>query len=169
MRIADLLLPEWDQEIATTRRVLERVPDGKGEWKPHEKSFPLAHLAQLCARLPGWATMVLEATEFDIAPKDGPTYPGYSIETTATLLAELDRNAAKGRDGIARTSDEEFQVPWTFKRGGVAMLTQPRYQMLRGMTINHIVHHRAQLGLYLRMLGEKVPSMYGPTADDQKP
>ncbi len=166
MRIAELLLPEWDQEIATTRRVVERVPDGKGTWKPHEKSFPLAHLAQLCARLPAWAGLVMDATEFDIAPPGGSQYPPYSIETTAVLLAELDRNAAAGRASIAKASDADFDVPWTFKRAGQAMFTEPRYMVLRGMTINHIVHHRAQLGLYLRMLGEKVPSMYGPTADD---
>src|SRR3954454_15455870 len=100
MPIADLLLPEYDLEIAVTRKVLERVPDdgNKGSWKPHEKSFPLAHLAQLVARLPGWVPMVTKHDELDIAPKDGPRSPGYSIEKTATLLEEFDRNAKLGRD-----------------------------------------------------------------------
>lgn len=171
MRIAELLLPEWDNEMKVTRQVLERVPDDgdKGSWKPHEKSFPMAHLAQLVARLPGWSSLLLEQTEFDIAPKDGPKSFGYSIEKTATLLAEFDKGAKVGRDAIEKTSDDAFQVPWHFKAGGKVMLTQPRYLAFRGMVLNHIVHHRAQLGLYLRMVGEKVPSMYGPTADEKPP
>ena len=166
MRIAELLLPEWDSEIPVTRRVLERVPDGRGEWKPHPKAFPLAHLAQLVARLPGWAPMMMQRTELDIAPATGPQFPGYSIETTATLLAEFDRNATAGRAALAAASDEQFSVPWTLKKTGVVMMTMPRYQILRSMVLNHIVHHRAQLGLYLRLLDQKVPQMYGPTADD---
>lgn len=167
MTIADLLLPEYDAETATTRKVLERVPDGRGEWKPHPKSFPLAHLAQLVARLPAWAPMVTNETELDIAPPDGKrSFPGYSIETTATLLSEFDKNVVAGREAIARTSDDAFQVPWHFKRGGQIMFTQPRYGIMRSMVLNHLVHHRAQLGLYLRLLDEKVPAMYGPTADD---
>src|SRR5687768_614674 len=129
MSIAELLLPEFDNEIAVTRRVLERVPDDRGEWKPHPKSFPMAHLAQLVARLPGWAVMVVEQTELDLAPPDGPTPPGYSVEKTATLLAEFDRNAAAGRGAIARASDDDFQVPWTLKRGGVPLQTMSRYEV----------------------------------------
>ena len=166
MSIAELLLPEWDVEMATTRRVLERVPDDRGEWKPHPKSFCMAHLAQLVARMPGWATMMMRQPEIDIAPKDGPAQ-GYSIETTATLLAEFDRNAAEGRAAIAATSDAEFGEPWTLKAGGVAVQTNSRYQMLRTSMLNHLVHHRAQLGVYLRLVDEPVPSMYGPTADER--
>lgn len=167
MRIADLLLPEYQSEITVTRRVLERVPDDRGDWKPHPKSFPMAHLAQLVARLPGWVAMTMERTELDLAPKDGPAFPGYSMETTATLLAEFERNAASGKAAIAGASDDDFQVPWTLKRGGVALYTQPRYMILRTMMLNHLVHHRAQLGLYLRMVGQPVPQMYGPTADEK--
>ncbi len=168
MPIKDLLLPEFDNEIAVTRRVLERVPNDKGEWKPHPKSFPMAHLAQLVARLPGWTTMMMKQTEIDIAPKDGPKFPGYSIETTETLLKEFDKNAADARTALAAAQDEDFDVPWTLNRAGVKMMTQSRYQMLRSMVLNHLVHHRAQLGLYLRMVDEKVPQMYGPTADEGK-
>jgi uncharacterized damage-inducible protein DinB len=167
MTIAELLLPEFDSEMDITRRVLERVPDDgdKGSWKPHEKSFPLAHLAQLVARLPGWVPMVTQQTELDIAPPGGSKYPGYSIEKTAALLAEFEKNAKAGREAIAATTDEAFQVPWSFKAGGHTVFTQPRYLALRGSVLNHLVHHRAQLGIYLRLLDEKVPSMYGPTAD----
>lgn len=167
MSIAEMLVPEFDQEIAVTRRVLERVPNERGEWKPHPKSFPMAHLAQLVARVPGWTMAMLSQTELDIAPTSGPAFPGYSVEKTATLLAELDQNAKAARAAIARTSDADFQVPWTLKKGGAAVMTQPRYLMLRYMMLNHLVHHRAQLGLYLRLADVAVPQMYGPTADDK--
>jgi uncharacterized damage-inducible protein DinB len=166
MRITELLLPEYDHEIEVTRTVLKRVPDGRGEWKPHTKAFPLAHLAQLVARLPGWAAMMMARNELDIAPASGPQFPGYSIETTATLLAEFDRNAVAGRAAIAAATDADFTVPWTLRKTGVVMQEDSRYQMLRGMVLNHLVHHRAQLALYLRLLDEKVPVMYGPTADE---
>ena len=166
MSIAQMLLPEWDLEIATTRRVLERVPDDRGEWKPHEKSFPMAHLAQLVSRMPGWAAMIMKRTELDIAPVDGPAQ-GYTVEKTATLLDEFDRNAAQGRAAIAEASDEDFDVQWTMKARGVAVDTKTRYLMLRTSMLNHLVHHRAQLGVYLRLVDEKVPSMYGPTADER--
>ncbi|MBX6366317.1 MAG: damage-inducible protein DinB [Gemmatimonadetes bacterium] len=166
MRIADLLLPEFDQEIATTRRVLERVPDERGEWRPHPKSFPLGHLAQLVARMPGWATMVMERTELDIAPVGGG-FPGYSFEKTATLLEEFDRNATAGRAAIEAAREEDWQVPWTFKRAGETLYVVSRYHMLRTSVLNHLVHHRAQLGVYLRLLDVPVPSMYGPTADER--
>src|SRR5215212_4432419 len=118
MSITDLLLPEYDNEIAVTRRVLERVPDDRGEWKPHPKSFPMGHLAQLVARLPGWTAMTMRRTELDLAPTSGPRFPGYSFERTATLLAEFDANAAEGRAALAQARDEDFQVPWTLKRAG---------------------------------------------------
>jgi uncharacterized damage-inducible protein DinB len=168
MTIAELLLPEFDAEIATTRRVLERVPDGRGEWKPHDKSFPMAHLAQLVARLPGWATMMLARDELDIAPVDGPQFPGYSIETTATLLAEFDRNAAGAREALQRATDDDFGAQWTLKKAGETVMQQSRYQMMRSMVLNHLVHHRAQLGIYLRLVDLPVPQMYGPTADEGK-
>jgi uncharacterized damage-inducible protein DinB len=166
MRIADLLLPEYDAEMAITRRVLERVPDDRGEWKPHPKAFPMAHLAQLVSMLPDWVVKTMEQTELDIAPKDGPR-TGYTIEKTATLLAAFDKNAKAGRASLAKAKDEDFQVPWTLKAAGNAVLTQPRYMIVRQMVLNHLVHHRAQLGIYLRLTDQKVPQMYGPTADER--
>ena len=167
MSIADLLVTELDQELAVTRRVLERVPDDRPDWKPHPKSFSIAHLAQLVVRLAGWAPMMLDRTELDIAPKQGPQFPGYSNEKTATLLAEFDRNAAAAKAAIAKASDSDLNVPWTLFKGGEKLMTQPRYHMLRYMVLNHIVHHRAQLGVYLRLLDVPVPQMYGPTADEK--
>lgn len=165
MPIAEMLLPEWDIEMATTRRVLERVPDEKGEWRPHSKSFPMAHLAQLVATMPSWATRMMTQTELDIAPKEGPSFR-YSIEKTETLLAQFDQGAAEARAAIAAASDDDFQVPWTLKAGGFPVDTKPRYLMLRTGMLNHLVHHRAQLGVYLRLVDLPVPPMYGPTADE---
>jgi uncharacterized damage-inducible protein DinB len=166
MSIAELLVPEFDREIAVTRQVLERVPDDRGEWKPHAKAFPMAHLAQLVARLPGWVPMMLDRSELDISPTSGPKFPGYSIERTATLLAEFDRNAAAGRAALAAATDDAMREPWTLKKAGSVVLTDSRYQMLRSMVLNHLIHHRAQLGMYLRLTDQKVPQMYGPTADE---
>jgi uncharacterized damage-inducible protein DinB len=113
--------------------------------------------------------MVTERSELDIAPVDGPKTAGYSIETTAALLELFDKNAKAGREAIARTTDAQFDEPWSFKAAGRTMFTQTKYLALRTSVINHLVHHRAQLGLYLRLVDEKVPSMYGPTADDRPP
>jgi uncharacterized damage-inducible protein DinB len=165
MTIAELLVPEFDREIAVTREVLKRVPDDRAEWKPHPKSFPMAHLAQLVARLPGWVGMMLARDELDISPVAGSGFPGYSIESTATLLAELDKNAAAGRAALLAATDEALQQPWTLKKAGQVMQTGTRYQMLRSMVLNHQVHHRAQLAMYLRLTDQKVPEMYGPTGD----
>jgi uncharacterized damage-inducible protein DinB len=167
MKISELLLPEFDAEIATTRRVLERTPDDKGDWKPHPKAFQLGHLAQLVARLAGWAAMTMTKTELDIAPKDGPTM-AYTLEKTSTLLELFDKGAKESREALANAKEEDWNVPWTLKRAGEAVLTQPRYTIYRQMMLNHIVHHRAQLAMYLRLLDLKVPSMYGPTADDKR-
>jgi uncharacterized damage-inducible protein DinB len=167
MNLPDLLLPEFDAEMQVTRRVLERVPDGKGEWKPHPKAFPLGHLAQLVARLPGWTVMTMKQTELDLSPKDGPKMAGYSMETTAWLLETFDTGVKDGRQAIIDAKPDDWNVPWTLKRGGETMMTLPRYTIYRQMTLNHIVHHRAQLAMYLRLLDLKVPSMYGPSADEK--
>jgi len=167
MPIRDLLLPEFDEEMATTRRVLERVPDGdgQGEWRPHPKSFPLAHLAQLCAMMPSWVTMMMRQTEIDIAPKERPPGSGYSIQKTAALLEQFDRHVAEGRAALAAATDEEMDVEWTMKAAGQVVDRKSRYLMLRTGVLNHLVHHRAQLGVYLRLVDVPVPSIYGPTAD----
>jgi uncharacterized damage-inducible protein DinB len=167
MRISQMILPEFDHEMANTRKILERVPDGKGDYKPHGKSFPLAHLAQHVSRLPTWTGRVLDNTEFDVAPASGTVFPGYTNETTARLLTDFDKNVADARVAIARTTDEQFQVPWSFKRTGKAMFTMPRYAVLRSMMLNHLIHHRAQLQVYLRLNDVPVPGFYGPSADER--
>jgi uncharacterized damage-inducible protein DinB len=160
MSMSELLLPEFDQEMATTRKVLARVPSDKGTWKPHPKSFSLAHLAQLVATMPGWFKSTLQTPEIDLAVQ-----PGYSVETTETLLALFDKLAREAHDAFAASKDADYQVPWSLKHGSNVLLTLPRGVAVR-QHINHHVHHRAQLAMYLRLLDIAVPSMYGPTADE---
>lgn len=165
MSISELLVPEYDHEIAVTRELLRRVPDDRAEWKPHLKAFSMAHLAQLVARLPGWVPMMFDRDELDIQPVSGPKFPGYSVEPTAKLLAEFDSNAAAGRAALLGATDEKLEQMWTLRKAGAVVQTESRYQMLRSMVLNHLIHHRAQLGMYLRLTDQKVPEMYGPTAD----
>ena len=160
MTIAESLLPEFDHEMATTRRLLERVPSDKGEWKPHVKSFSLGHLAQLVATMPGWITIALEQTALDLA-----TFPGYSYETTETLLGVFDNHVKEARAALEKAKDGEFEVPWSLKHGEQVLFTLPRFVAVR-TDINHLVHHRGQLSVYLRLLDVPIPSIYGPTADE---
>lgn len=160
MTIAESLLKEFDQEMATTRRLLERVPSAKADWKPHEKSFPLGHLAQLVSGMPGWLTNIVTETELDLT-KGGK----YSFETTDTLLAAFDKNVRDARAAITNTVDEAFAVEWSLKMGPKTLFTDTRRDVVR-QTINHLVHHRGQLTVYLRLLDVPIPSIYGPTADE---
>ena len=160
MGIADTLLPEFDQEMATTRRLIERVPSDKAEWKPHPKSFSLGHLTQLVARMPAWFSQMLTETTLNLG-----TATSYSIEKTATLLAEFDRNVAGARVAITATTDADFNIPWSLMHGDAVLMTLPRGAVVR-QTLSHLVHHRGQLSVYLRLIDVPVPSIYGPTADE---
>lgn len=160
MTIAQSLLPEFDQEMATTRKVLERVPGDKGPWKPHPKSFPLGHLAQLVSLMPGWITNAVRETRLDLA-----TAPRYSFETTETLLAGFDRNVREAREALAATTDADLAAPWSLVNGEQVLFTAPRGAIVR-LDINHLIHHRGQLTVYLRLQDVPVPSIYGPTADE---
>jgi uncharacterized damage-inducible protein DinB len=161
MSIAETLLPEIDQEMATTRRLLERVPSDKADWKPHPKSFSLGHLAQLIARMPGWMTHMVASTEIDLGK-----FPGYSNESTDSLVAQFDRNVAEARAKLAAAKDADFDVPWSLKHTGQVLMTQPRGTVIRSH-INHMIHHRGQLTVYLRLVDVPLPSVYGPTADEK--
>jgi uncharacterized damage-inducible protein DinB len=160
MSIADSLLPEFDQEMAATRRVIERVPDADPSWKPHPRSFSIAHLAQLLAWMPGWIGQALSSTELDLAAGGG-----YSNESTARLLEMFDDNVRTARDAIAAAEDQDFAVPWSLKMNGQVLFTLPRGAVVR-QHISHLSHHRGQMTVYLRMLDVPVPSIYGPTADE---
>lgn len=154
-------LAEWDQEMATTRRLLERVPSEKGAWKPHEKSFSLGHLAQLVAWMPGWVGQTLRNTELVLG--DGP---GYSLETTETLLGELDAGVAASRKALAEVTGDALNVTWSLKLGGQVVWSGPRAEVVRNH-LSHLVHHRGQLTVYLRLVDVPLPSIYGPTADER--
>lgn len=161
MSIGESLLPEFDQEMATTRRLLERVPSDKGRWKPHEKSFALGHLAQLISGMPGWITQMLHETELDLTQARG-----YSFETTETLLASFDQSVREARAAISSARDADLAVPWSLKMGDRVLFTAPRGTVVR-QTINHLIHHRGQLSVYLRLIDVPLPSIYGPTADEK--
>lgn len=154
------LLAEFDQEMAVTRRVIERVPSDRPDWKPHPKSFSLAHLAQLVATMPGWITQALTEPSLDLA-----SGPGYRNQRTDELLQQFDRHVREAREMIASRSDSDWASRWALTMGDRTLFTATRGEVTR-QTINHLVHHRAQLGVYLRLLDVPVPSMYGPTADE---
>lgn len=161
MPIGQSMIAEFDQEMATTRRVLERVPSDRGTWKPHEKSFSIGHLAQLVARMPGWIPMTVNHSKLDLSQATP-----YSYETTDTLLADFDRNVREARDALANVTDDQMHQPWALTMGDRNLMTLPRGVVVR-QNINHLVHHRAQLTVYLRLLDIPVPSVYGPTADER--
>src|ERR1700682_234165 len=163
MSISETLLPEFDQEMATTRKVLERVPTDKGQWKPHPKSFSLGHLAQLVAGMPGWVTNAVTETELDLG-----SYRGYSYERTETLLKSYDKHVKEARKAISAAKDKDYTVPWSLKHGERVIFSMPRGPVVR-QTINHLVHHRGQLTVYLRLIDVPVPSIYGPSADEKFP
>lgn len=160
MTIGETLVPEFDLEMTTTRRVLERVPGDKGQWKPHPKSFALAHLAQLVATMPGWLTRTIRDTEIDLAKS-----AGYSVEKTETLLGQFDQHVREARAALAAVTDAELGVMWSLKQGERVLFSSPRGPVVR-QHINHLVHHRGQLTVYLRMVGVPLPQVYGPTADE---
>jgi uncharacterized damage-inducible protein DinB len=160
MTIAETLLPEFDQEMATTRRLLERVPTEKGPWKPHPKSFSLGHLAQLVSTMPGWLTRIITGASIDLSEGGGYTY-----ETTPTLLSIFDKNVREARETIAAAKDSDFGASWSLKHGDRVLFSAPRGVVVR-QTINHLVHHRGQLTVYLRLNDVPLPSIYGPTADE---
>lgn len=162
MSISETLLPELDHEMATTRRVLERVPIAeKGDWKPHEKSMTLSRLANHVAELPGWLTVTLTSESLDLAGYASPSHA-----TNEELLASFDALVSAGRAALAAASDEDLFVPWALGMGGQEFFKIPRVAVLRTWVFNHIVHHRGQLTVYLRELGVPVPSIYGPSADE---
>ncbi|MGH9728332.1 MAG: DinB family protein [Candidatus Acidiferrales bacterium] len=168
MAIRDGILPEFDHEMQNTRKTLERVPEGKAEFKPHEKSMALDRLAGHVAELPGFATVIISRDSLEAQPAD-PSQRRVPLKMTSRkqLLEEFDKNAAAGRAAIAGVSDEELMKPWSLLVNGKALVTQPKVAVLRAFMMNHLIHHRAQLGVYLRLNDVPVPSIYGPSADEQ--
>lgn len=167
MTIAQTLLPEFDQEMATTRRCLERVPGDKLDFAPDPKSMKLGQLAGHLAELSGWGTITVSADELDFGANGG--YKPAVFTSRQQILDLFDQNATQSRAAIAAASDAHFAKDWSLRNGPEVYFTMPRIVVLRSMVMNHIIHHRGQLSVYLRMAGAKVPSIYGPSADEQAP
>ena len=166
MTLKQVLLQEFDVESAHTRKSLERVPEDKLGWKPHEKSATMGWLALHLAQIPFWANETISKEAIDIAPPGAPPYTPPAIKSRKELLELFDKNAAAAREAISSTTDEHLGKPWTLLHGGKAVLTLPRFAVLRSFVFNHSVHHRAQLGVYLRLNNIPVPAIYGPSADE---
>jgi uncharacterized damage-inducible protein DinB len=166
MPIADALLPEFDQEMSNTRKVLDRCPEDKFGWKPHPKSFPMGSLATHLANMVGWMTEVIAKDSLDIAPPGAPPYKEDPAASRKELLEKFDRNVAASRAALAGAADDRLMQPWSLLAGGHPIFTLPRIAVIRGMVMNHSIHHRAQLGVYLRLNDVPVPAIYGPSADE---
>jgi len=161
-------LPEFEQEMLTTRAILARVPGARAEWRPHSKSRPLGELAQHIANLVGFGELIVTATERDVHPPGGAPVVSEEFTSPEALLASFDRNVAATRAALQRTSEADLAVSWSLKRQGVAFFTLPRWAVLRSFLLSHLIHHRGQLSVYLRLLDVPLPSVYGPTADEPR-
>jgi len=166
MTMIEWFLKELESEAAKSRRVLEQVPTGKREWKPHERSMELGYLSDLVANIPSWVGFAITMDELDVAPKEGPKYKPAPLNTSAELVAALDKAVAQAREALQKTTDAHLETPWRLLAGGNLAFEQPRHQVIRDSFL-HSAHHRGQMTVYLRLLGSKVPSVYGPTADDR--
>jgi uncharacterized damage-inducible protein DinB len=166
MALSEALLPEFDQEMANTRRTLERVPEDKFDWKPHEKSWAMGGLATHLANIPSWVVHAIERDSLDVAPPGGPPLKLPPANSRGEILAAFDQNITAARAAIAGAGDEHLLKPWSLLSGGRTILTLPRIAVLRSFVMNHTIHHRAQLGVYLRLNDVPVPSIYGPSADE---
>ena len=166
MSLSQILLPEFDHEMANTRKVLERLPADKLNWKAHEKSNTIGWVAAHLAEIPRWPETMLTQDSLDIAPPGGQRYQMPKAESVPAILERFDKNVAAGRAAIAAASDEDFAKPWSLLNGGRVVFTLPRSAVLRGSVLNHSIHHRAHLCVYLRLNDVPVPALYGPSADE---
>jgi uncharacterized damage-inducible protein DinB len=166
MTMTEWFLAELDSEAAKSRRVLEQVPTGQRDWKPHDRSMAFGYLSDLVANIPSWVGYAITMDELDIAPKDGSSRRPVPLNTSAELVAALDKAVAQAREALENTTDAHLETPWRLLAGGHPVLEQPRKAVIRD-TFLHSAHHRGQMTVYLRLLGSRVPSVYGPTADDK--
>jgi uncharacterized damage-inducible protein DinB len=164
MTIAESLLPEFDREMGLTRRVLERVPDGQFGWKPHDKSMTLGRLAEHLTEMPMWLAVTIKESGIDAAGTRPPDYR--SPDTRTAVLTAFDRNVADARAALTGRTDAELMAPWTLKNHGKEVFTMPKVAVIRGFVLNHMIHHRGQMSVYLRLQNVPVPSVYGPSADE---
>ncbi|HYK36328.1 DinB family protein [Alloacidobacterium sp.] len=166
MKMTELFLADLEREAASTRRALERVPEGRDDWKPHEKSMPLGYLTTLVATILGWIDFMVNEDRLDMTPKGDSKYKPQQLKTTRERLDALDESVAKARKALQNTTDEHLLTNWQFVVGGHVASENPRYIMIRDAVFSHLAHHRGQLTVYLRLNEAKVPSIYGPSADE---
>lgn len=164
MTISQLLLPELEQEAASTRKILEIVPEDKLDFKPHDKSMALGRLAGHVAELLGWGTMTLQTEVLEMSPDFKPFLP----KSRKEILDLFEKSLSEYRAALEKATDADMAVIWSFKAGGKTIMSMPRSVVLRSMVMNHLIHHRAQLGVYLRLNDVTLPGMYGPSADEMK-
>ena len=164
MPFIDVLLPEYDREIGSTRRLLERIPDAAFDWKPHERSTPMGELAAHVVDLPRWITVVMTCQSFDLSSELVETRP--RATSTVQLLGQFEDNVGHARAQLVGAIDGTLCEAWTLKRGTHDLFTMPRIVMMRHLVLNHLVHHRGQLTVYLRMHDVPIPALYGPSADE---
>lgn len=169
MSLAKSLLPEFDHEMITTRSVLGAVRETSTSFRPHPKSWTMGELSLHIANLLSWLVSTLKSTEFDLDPPGGPKFSLPKFESAAATLAIFERNSKAARAALLTASDSDLMVPWTLKSGGRAIFTMPRIACVRSFVMNHVIHHRGQLTVYLRLCDIAVPSIYGPTADNPTP
>ena len=167
LKLTDLFLADLEREAKGTRRALERVPDGRSDWKPHEKSMIFGYLVNMVATIPTWIALEINQDELDIAPADGGNVQQKRLNTSDELLKALDEAAASVRSAFEKTTEEHLQTNWRLLARGQVVMEAPRYEMIQD-TINHWAHHRGQMTVYLRLMGAKVPAIYGPSADDKQ-
>jgi len=167
MNLTVFLPAELDREVERSRWALEQVPEGKFDWKPHEKSMILGYLANMVATIPSWIAMQVTQDELDVAPAAGSKMEQKRLDTSGALLKALDKSAADARSALGTTTDAHLMTPWRLLARGKVVMEAPRHVMIQD-TINHWAHHRGQMTVYLRLMGAKVPAIYGPSADDQQ-
>jgi uncharacterized damage-inducible protein DinB len=166
MTMKDLFLADLEREAASTRRALERVPEGRDDWKPHEKSMALGYLTTIVATILGWIEFMVNEDQLDMTPKGDSKFKPKQLTTTAERLAALDEAVAKARKALENTTDEHLLTNWKFIVGGHVASENPRHIMIRDAVFSHLAHHRGQLTVYLRLNDAAVPAIYGPSADE---
>ena len=167
MKLTELLLADLEREVERSRRALKQVPAGKYDWKPHDKSMVFGYLADLVATIPSWIAMIVTRDELDVAPVGGPTMERAKNETSDALQEALDKAGTDARAALEQTTEEHLLTSWRLLARGQVVWEGARHEMIRD-TIGHWAHHRGQMTVYLRLMGAKVPALYGPSADDNR-
>lgn len=167
MTITEMLAAELNREAARSAKALEQVPDGHYDWKPHEKSMQFGYLAELVATMPSWVTMMVRQNELDLNPPGGSTFQRPSLRTSAELLAAHDKAVQDARAALGGATEAHMMTPWKLLVGGTVVAEAPRHEMI-AESLNHLAHHRGQMTVYLRLLGARVPALFGPSADDKR-